>query len=278
MEHNRPDLIVCPMLKKFIPESIWATRRCLIVHPGPKGDRGPSSLDRAIELGKAEWRVTVLEANGEADAADIWATLSFSIRQVGKSSLYRHEVRSAAIDESSRRSPRWPAAPPQGLDPTDLRVTAQARPLMRQELRAIYWEAGIHRHGHSQDSRRRGPPRRARPDPGNRLSSVRRPSRAGAERARRRDHRPARRSHLRATVDGAVWVTHLKRGGGDPDTHFKLPATGRWSAGIELDAPEVPAPWHAPSGPAGQPTARSSRLNRRGGVAALRLLQRRDEH
>ena len=48
---HQPQLIVCPMLKTIIPESIWARHRCLIVHPGPKGDRGPSSLDWAIELG-----------------------------------------------------------------------------------------------------------------------------------------------------------------------------------------------------------------------------------
>src|SRR5437764_7249117 len=46
-----PQLIVCPFLRKLIPESIWSRHRCLIVHPGPLGDRGPSSLDWAIELG-----------------------------------------------------------------------------------------------------------------------------------------------------------------------------------------------------------------------------------
>jgi putative two-component system protein, hydrogenase maturation factor HypX/HoxX len=40
VRRHRPDLIVCPMLKKFIPESIWARHRCLVVHPGPRGDRG----------------------------------------------------------------------------------------------------------------------------------------------------------------------------------------------------------------------------------------------
>ena len=95
---HRPELIVCPILKKMIPESIWANHRCLIVHPGPKGDRGPSSLDWAIELGMAEWGVTVLEANGEADGGDVWATRSFRTRDAGKSSLYRHEVRRAAVD------------------------------------------------------------------------------------------------------------------------------------------------------------------------------------
>ena len=95
---HRPQLIVCPMLKKLIPESIWAGHRCLIVHPGPRGDRGPSSLDWAIELGMREWGVTVLEANGELDAGDVWATRTFHAREVGKSSLYRHEVRRAAIE------------------------------------------------------------------------------------------------------------------------------------------------------------------------------------
>ena len=46
----------------------------------------------------------------------------------------------------------------------------------------------------------------------------------------------------RATVDGAVWISHLKRSG-----HFKLPATGALAvAGHELDVPELPAPLHAP--------------------------------
>ena len=62
------------------------------------GDRGPSSLDWAIELGAREWGVTVLEATGEVDAGDVWATRTFPTRAAGKSSLYRHEVRRAAID------------------------------------------------------------------------------------------------------------------------------------------------------------------------------------
>ena len=49
-EHD-PELIVCPFLKTLIPETIWRRHRCLVVHPGPPGDRGPSSLDWAIELG-----------------------------------------------------------------------------------------------------------------------------------------------------------------------------------------------------------------------------------
>ena len=75
---HQPDLVVCPMLKQFIPESVWRNFTCLVVHPGPHGDRGPSSLDWAIELGIDEWGVTVLEAVEEADAGDIWETRKFS--------------------------------------------------------------------------------------------------------------------------------------------------------------------------------------------------------
>src|SRR4051812_23074428 len=94
-----PELIVCPMLKTFIPESVWANHRCLVVHPGPQGDRGPSSLDWAIELGMGEWGVTVLEASAEMDGGDIWATRTFATGDdAAKSSVYRHEVRGAAVD------------------------------------------------------------------------------------------------------------------------------------------------------------------------------------
>jgi putative two-component system protein, hydrogenase maturation factor HypX/HoxX len=45
-----PDLILAPMLKTPIPEEVWRKYRCIIIHPGPEGDRGPSSLDWAISL------------------------------------------------------------------------------------------------------------------------------------------------------------------------------------------------------------------------------------
>src|SRR3990167_7711040 len=44
-----PDLIVAPYLRRAIPEAIWRHHLCLVVHPGVKGDRGPSALDRSEE-------------------------------------------------------------------------------------------------------------------------------------------------------------------------------------------------------------------------------------
>jgi len=66
----RPDVVVAPFLKRAIPESVWRSTVCLIVHPGIKGDRGPSALDWAILDGEAEWGVTVLQADAEMDAGD----------------------------------------------------------------------------------------------------------------------------------------------------------------------------------------------------------------
>jgi putative two-component system hydrogenase maturation factor HypX/HoxX len=95
---HQPELVVCPFLKRIIPESVWSSHRCLVVHPGPLGDRGPSSLDWAIELGMGEWGLTVLEASAEIDGGDVWATRTFRTRDVAKTTLYRHEVRRAAVE------------------------------------------------------------------------------------------------------------------------------------------------------------------------------------
>jgi putative two-component system hydrogenase maturation factor HypX/HoxX len=241
---HRPELIVCPMLKSFIPESVWQHHRCLVVHPGPKGDRGPSSLDWAIELGAAEWGVTVLEASGEMDAGDIWATRTFPIRDAGKSSLYRHEVRRAAIDALLEAVDAVAAGVRAGepLDYEDPRVTGRLRPLIRQADRAIDWGADS-----TATVIRRI--RAAEGHPGV-LSTI-----AGREVHLFGAHREATlrgapgeivaQRHgaiCRATVDGAVWITHLKPPGG-----FKLPATQV----LAVDAPEAPTPLHpAPFAPA----------------------------
>ena len=70
---------------------------CLIVHPGVRGDRGPSALDWAILNREQRWGVTVLQANAEMDAGDIWASVEFPMREACKSSLYRNEVTEAAV-------------------------------------------------------------------------------------------------------------------------------------------------------------------------------------
>lgn len=43
-----PDLVLCPNLKERVPAKVWQNWPTVILHPGPVGDQGPSSLDRAI--------------------------------------------------------------------------------------------------------------------------------------------------------------------------------------------------------------------------------------
>ena len=97
VELFRPDAVVAPFLKRAIPQDIWRNVPCFIVHPGPKGDRGPSALDWAITENASEWSVTLLQANAEMDAGDIWASRRFAMRVATKASLYRHEVTEAAV-------------------------------------------------------------------------------------------------------------------------------------------------------------------------------------
>jgi putative two-component system hydrogenase maturation factor HypX/HoxX len=232
---HRPQLIVSPFLKKFIPESIWSRHRCLVVHPGPLGDRGPSSLDWAIELGAENWGVTVLEANGEADAGDVWATRSFVTRPVGKSSLYRHEVRRAVIDCLDEAIGKLA----DGRAP-EAQATGEARPLMTQEARAIDWESDSTDVVIRKIRAGEGHPGVLDTIDGTAFHVF------GAHRERSLRGRPgaviARRDQAicRATVDGAVWITHLKPPGG-----FKLPATHALR-GRELDLPKVDVALDAP--------------------------------
>ena len=271
VRRHRPELIVCPMPKTFIPEPIWSTHRCLIVHPGPKGDRGPSSLDWAIELGKEEWGVTVLEANGEADAGDVWATRNFPTRDVGKSSLYRHEVRRAAIDALIEVMAKLAGgAAPEALDPSDLRVTGRARPLMRPQTRAIYWKSDSTGTVVRKIRAAEGHPGVLDEIEGTEfhLFGVHREQalrgRAGEIIAERDG------AICRATVGGAVWVTHLKRHA-EHETYFKLPAIRALEfAGIELDLPEIQMPCHAPSVPTDH-TYREIAYTEHAGVGYLRF-------
>ncbi|MGW2822442.1 enoyl-CoA hydratase-related protein [Streptomyces sp. NPDC001443] len=97
VRRHAPQLVLAPMLKTAIPREVWSAHTCLIVHPGPVGDRGPSSLDWAIHEGADRWGVTVLQAEEEMDAGDVWASVSCPLPAVGKSDLYRNEIADAAL-------------------------------------------------------------------------------------------------------------------------------------------------------------------------------------
>jgi putative two-component system hydrogenase maturation factor HypX/HoxX len=87
--------------------------------------------------------VTVLEASGDVDGGDVWASRTFPTRETGKSSLYRHEVRCAAIDAilEAVTAVADGVRAPERVDYEDPRVTGRPRPLIRQPDRAIDWNA-----------------------------------------------------------------------------------------------------------------------------------------
>lgn len=142
VELYRPDLIIAPFLKRAIPEAIWRSTTCFVVHPGVVGDRGPSALDWAILDEEAEWGVTVLEANGEMDAGDVWSTRTFRMRAASKASLYRTEVTAAAVAAVLEAVDRFVSG---SFVPTPLAriesVPGRQRPLVRQADRRIDWQA-----------------------------------------------------------------------------------------------------------------------------------------
>src|SRR5215472_1528764 len=139
-----PDLILAPMLTAAIPADIWSAWPCFIVHPGPRGDRGPSSLDWAIMDGAGHWGVTVLQANAEMDAGDIWASEAFRVPPAcSKSSLYRTEVADAALAAVLAAVSRFASGSylPEPLDYRRPGVTGRCRPPCRQADRRIDWPA-----------------------------------------------------------------------------------------------------------------------------------------
>jgi putative two-component system hydrogenase maturation factor HypX/HoxX len=136
-----PDLIIAPMLTRAIPADIWSAWPCFIVHPGPVGDRGPSSLDWAIMDGAARWGVTVLQANAEMDAGDIWATVEFAMPGDSKSSTYRTEVADAAVEAVLLAVARFAGRRyrPEPLDYGRTDIAGRLRPPCRQPDRKIDW-------------------------------------------------------------------------------------------------------------------------------------------
>ena len=137
----QPDLVIAPFLKRRIPENVWSRVLCLVVHPGPPGDRGPSALDWALQRGEREGGVTVLQATAEFDAGPVWAWRPIALREgATKASVYRREVTAAALaavfDALARFRPGATAPQPTPALPSQL---GRWQPLMPQAERALDW-------------------------------------------------------------------------------------------------------------------------------------------
>ena len=238
----QPDLVIAPFLKRAIPESVWRRWRCLIVHPGIKGDRGPSALDWAILRDEREWGVTVLEANGDFDAGDVWTTRTFSMRESTKGSIYRNETTEAAvacvleaIEKIASGSVR-----PEPLDYADASVRGRSHSPTRKTDRAINWTqqtaSEILRRIRSAD----GAPGAAGQWFGeefyffdaHREDSLR--GTPGQFIAQRHG------AVCVGSVDGAVWIGHLRQVGDDGLPPLKLPAATILGTERLTEVPEMP--------------------------------------
>jgi putative two-component system protein, hydrogenase maturation factor HypX/HoxX len=225
----RPDIIFCPFLKQRVPESIWKHHTCLIVHPGIEGDRGPSSLDWAINPGVAEWGVTLLQAAEEMDAGHIWGTATFPMREASKGSLYRREVTEhavrlvlAALEQHKHHHFR-----PRALNYDDPNVLGRLNRAIRQKDRAIDWRQDSTESVVRKINAADGAPGVLDEVAGAPIYLY------GARAAIGLHGRPGEllaKCHgaiCRGTTDGAVWISDLKRAaGGTPEPGaIKLPAT-----------------------------------------------------
>ncbi|MFR0355302.1 hydrogenase maturation protein [Streptomyces sediminimaris] len=252
----RPELIVAPMLKTALPEDVWREHTCLIVHPGPPGDRGPASLDWAIHEEAPRWGVTVLQAEAAMDAGDIWAAESFTVPPVGKSDLYRNEVSDAASAAVLQAVQRYAEGSYKPRSQSDPGIEVVRRGFLRQERRRIDWAEDSTRTvlrklrgadsqpgvldellGHELFLHGGHPEDKLRGRPGELLAT-----RAGAI--------------CRATVDGAVWIPELRprKASGDP-APFRRPAASvlaglpvpSGAADPALRLPEMPVPLELPA-------------------------------
>jgi putative two-component system hydrogenase maturation factor HypX/HoxX len=214
IEAFEPALILCPFLKTYVPASIYENYPTYIFHPGPRGDRGPNALEYALQSHSKKWGLVVLRANSEYDGGDIYAEQSFRVRDTYKASLYRQEIVQASLEalEDLFKNIKQHRYVPQKLNPIHERFT--------QSKRAIAWESdstqtiidkiylsdslpgvfdeilGVpcYLYGVHKEEKFKGLPK---------------------EILAKRDG-----AICLGTVDGAVWITHLKEVGG-----FKLPAT-----------------------------------------------------
>ncbi len=238
-----PDLIICPFLTRRVPSEVWEKYLTIIVHPGIKGDRGPSSLDWAIQEGFDEWGVTLLQADNEMDAGNIWSSKTFKMRDGTKSSIYNREVTYAAVKclwevlafvESNQFTP-------EALDYNKPEIKGRLQPQMTQPLRSIDWQKEstntIIKKIHAAD----GNPGvideiygqklslhnvciepTLRGEPGDIIAQ----SPTGAI--------------CRATTDGAVWIGHVKLRHENASHGIKLPCTMALSEQIDSSLPLLP--------------------------------------
>ncbi len=266
VELFRPDVVIAPYLRRAVPEAVWRRLPCLIVHPGPEGDRGPSALDWAILEGQETWGVTVLQAEAEMDAGPIWASRTFAMRPGTKGSLYRAEVADGAVEAVLEALDKLASGTaPKPLTAVDPDGRGTWRPAMTQADRAIDWS----RHTTADvlarlraadgqpgvaDSLFGTPCHLFDPEEEGLLGSGADPGSVIAAR---------HGAVCRATVDGAVWIGRVKPAAAEGERSFKR--------AVDLAFPDAMAALPTPLPPADPsvPSRREIVWREEGGVGLL---------
>lgn len=214
IEKFSPDLILCPFLKRYLPESIYAHYPTYIFHPGPIGDRGPNALEYALQSHTKTWGLVILRANKHYDGGDIYAQQDFTVRETYKASLYRQEIVQSSLQalEKFFINLKNNEVTPQLLNPIHEQFTQSQRAIdwsrdsTDKIIEKIYLsdshpgvldellDIPCYLYGAHKEDKFRGEPK---------------------EILAKRDG-----AICLGTRDGAVWISHLKKVGG-----FKLPAT-----------------------------------------------------
>ncbi|ODN78355.1 hypothetical protein L202_03997 [Cryptococcus amylolentus CBS 6039] len=123
-ESWQPDIVLCPFLTKKLSPSIHNTWITLVVHPGPPGDAGPSSLDWVL-LGdtgavpsstdllpvllstlpspvaqRSHWGTICFQATEDLDGGAVWAWEQYPLPPIGsvtKAGVYQNLHSPAAM-------------------------------------------------------------------------------------------------------------------------------------------------------------------------------------
>ena len=209
-----PKIILCPFLKSYIPKEIYENYPTFVFHPAPIGDRGAYSLDYAVFSEVKEWSGVWLKANELYDGGDIYVSGHFKMRHSYKASIYRQEMVRVAISTLDELfiNIEEDNSTPQILNPIHkpftqkMRAINWAKDTTNEIIKKVYASDSVegvldtilgvecYLYGVWREDKFRGEPKTI---------------------LAKRDG-----AICLGTIDGAVWISHLKEVGG-----FKLPAT-----------------------------------------------------
>jgi putative two-component system hydrogenase maturation factor HypX/HoxX len=92
-----PKMILSPFLNTDLPASIYNNYPTFQFHFGPRGDRGNFPLEHALLDKNRRWGLTIQKVDQSYLCGDIYAEVSFTVRETSKASLFAHEIVDASL-------------------------------------------------------------------------------------------------------------------------------------------------------------------------------------